>query len=458
MYQQWEEEVSSPWNDGPLKTPIECGKCGRAFQYVSAAREHKCTGKPTRASKPPKRSARKKPAGRPAQPAGSGNAREEIPQKSDGKQGMGPLGKLTRNTEGLALQECPKCGWETLWNDLQKGRSECLNDQCGAISEPPWDLTSEDDRGRHATLRGATGTSQDYRGGDNAADDIAEDATDIPGDVKREGSAAYDIVEDAPDIPGDVRRERNAAYDIVEDTTDIPGDVRRDAHAAYDITEEVADSRDDVGRRGDIPWYLKVLILLLALTLIAVGAWGLLGQGSSDGIPTGLPDAGIGEGSVEPRASQVSEAAMERQESLPSYSSYEIENLVYGLIGDERRAAGVSYLTIDRFLTNLAMDHSEDMSSNSFFNHDRSRDHRALMEGSTAGVTREENLAMAPTRTAVAGSLLAKQELAASVVGHWMANPGQRKNILDSSFSMTGLGVVVTGDYVYITHIFQARD
>ncbi len=61
-------------------------------------------------------------------------------------------------------------------------------------------------------------------------------------------------------------------------------------------------------------------------------------------------------------------------------------------------------------------------------------------------------------RRAISGPLLSKEELAAWVVGGWIASSEHRDIILGPSFSMTGLGVVTAGDYVYVTQIFQAGE
>jgi uncharacterized protein YkwD len=112
----------------------------------------------------------------------------------------------------------------------------------------------------------------------------------------------------------------------------------------------------------------------------------------------------------------------------------DLEKRMLDLVNQERRAAGLSQLTADPELTEVARRHSADMFARGYFAHDtpeglspfdRMRD--ANVKFTTAG----ENLALAPTIPVAHTGL--------------MNSPGHRANILRPEFGRVGIGVMDGG-------------
>jgi len=133
----------------------------------------------------------------------------------------------------------------------------------------------------------------------------------------------------------------------------------------------------------------------------------------------------------------------------------EVASQIYTLINEERVKQGVNPLSIDPALTSLAEEHSESMVSNHFFGHERASGERDFGWGMRPGSTRGENIAKTPQRRLIPGPYLSLEEVTEWTVQCWMESPGHRTNILFPSFTRTGIGVSLSGEYLYITQIFE---
>lgn len=138
-----------------------------------------------------------------------------------------------------------------------------------------------------------------------------------------------------------------------------------------------------------------------------------------------------------------------------SYTETEIEELVIVLVNEERRKFGLSTLSQDTLLTSLAREHSTSMVENRFFSHDRYPGQRGFDYNQPPGTIRGENLSKTPTRRLIPGPYLSLQEVCEWAVSGWMKSPGHRDNILESRFAKTGVGVSLSGGYLYITQMFE---
>jgi uncharacterized protein YkwD len=140
-----------------------------------------------------------------------------------------------------------------------------------------------------------------------------------------------------------------------------------------------------------------------------------------------------------------------------NYTQEEVEQLIIVLVNDEREQFQLTALTEDALLTSLAREHSASMVENDFFGHERYPGERALSYNMSPGTVRGENLAKMPTRQYIPGPYLSLQEVCEWAVSGWMDSPGHRDNILEPSFTETGVGVSFSDglDYVYITQIFE---
>ena len=142
-----------------------------------------------------------------------------------------------------------------------------------------------------------------------------------------------------------------------------------------------------------------------------------------------------------------------------NYTEEDVEQLIIVLVNDEREQSDLTSLTEDALLTSLAREHSTSMVENDFFGHERYDGERPLSYNMSPGTMRGENLAKIPTREYIPGPYLSLQEVCEWAVSGWMDSLGHRENILEPSFTTTGVGVSFSdeGDftYVYITQIFE---
>lgn len=138
-----------------------------------------------------------------------------------------------------------------------------------------------------------------------------------------------------------------------------------------------------------------------------------------------------------------------------SYTNEEIEELIYVLINNERQSFGLNPLRKDPLLVSLAKEHSISMVNHSFFSHDRAVDERDFGYGQPPGTIRGENISKTPQRELIPGPYLTLEEVCEWIVSGWMGSTGHRENILESSFTRTGVGVSRSGEYLYITQMFE---
>jgi uncharacterized protein YkwD len=128
-----------------------------------------------------------------------------------------------------------------------------------------------------------------------------------------------------------------------------------------------------------------------------------------------------------------------------------VENRVLLLINNERGKFGLSALAMDGSLRAIAGTHSEDMLTRNFFSHRNfaERISRAYAGPFTRG---GENI-----WTGSGYDSSNSQRLARMIVDSWLSSPGHRANILDPSFTHTGIGVAARGKEVRATQIFIQR-
>jgi len=142
-----------------------------------------------------------------------------------------------------------------------------------------------------------------------------------------------------------------------------------------------------------------------------------------------------------------------------NYTETEVEELIIVLVNDERQQFELGTLSEDTLLTSLAREHSISMVENNFFGHERYPGERPLSYNMSPGTMRGENLAKIPTRQVIPGPYLSLQEVCEWAVSGWMDSEGHRENILQPTFTETGVGVSFSEEgafiYLYITQIFE---
>lgn len=158
----------------------------------------------------------------------------------------------------------------------------------------------------------------------------------------------------------------------------------------------------------------------------------------------------------------------------PDIEISSLEKEVHSLINEERRNQGLSTLSWDGKLSEIARGHSQDMATNNYFSHNNLRGQdptdRAMTKGYncykdygsyyTEGIAEnifQNNLYDSVTYVNLVPfhSWNTQSEIAQSTVQGWMESPGHRQNILTATYDKEGIGIAISSDdKVYITENF----
>ena len=241
-------------------------------------------------------------------------------------------------------------------------------------------------------------------------------------------------------------------------------------------------------------WLYRLLVVLIVALIISVLLVGFTPTSVPAGVPSEIADpiekaGGISSGfvanltdelnssdsSTEPNQSTTSEAIQEdgtdmSTEDLSGESSGlnsdEIEQLVHAKVNEKRDLEGLSKLSFDKDLAEIARYHSKDMAQNDYFAHtspdgeemedryDRfGYDCRADMGGNQYA-TGGENI----FKQSFTGFTFTNEELANETVEGWMQSPGHRENLLQEYWNTEGIGVYIEEEgsetTVYVTQNF----
>jgi len=137
----------------------------------------------------------------------------------------------------------------------------------------------------------------------------------------------------------------------------------------------------------------------------------------------------------------------EEDNLLPRSQMRPLEDDLFTLVNKERASEGVSALTHDEDLREVAFEYSEDMYRRDFFSHIDPDNNDVVDRLDEAGIdftAAGENIAWNsgssdPVQTAHDGL---------------MASPGHRANILNTSYTRIGCGIASDGDKYYFTQVF----
>lgn len=162
-------------------------------------------------------------------------------------------------------------------------------------------------------------------------------------------------------------------------------------------------------------------------------------------------------------------------EDKPVYDAQQIEYLVHELTNQERQNHGLSVLTYDSEITQIARGHSLDMATRNYFAHETpdglSPSDRAdqlgyscqkmvgllIYSGIAENIFQGHLFDSYYTVSDVITSYdwISEEEIAEITVQGWMNSPGHRENILTEIFDREGIGVEITDDHkVYVTQNF----
>ncbi len=121
----------------------------------------------------------------------------------------------------------------------------------------------------------------------------------------------------------------------------------------------------------------------------------------------------------------------------------EAEQQLFALVNQERAKAGLAPLTLDERLTRAARKHSQLMIERDSLVHQLLGEDPLVMRLSAEGVRCDHD-----------GENIALNGDVDSAHAALMGSPGHRANILSDHFNSVGIGVVRTGDLVYVTEDF----
>lgn len=136
--------------------------------------------------------------------------------------------------------------------------------------------------------------------------------------------------------------------------------------------------------------------------------------------------------------------------STPSTSDFasQVEREVHRLTNDERVAHGFSSLQNDSRLAAVARAHSEDMLAKNYFSHTNQSGCSVSCRADNAGYAWR---ALGENIHTMWGYQMSPTDTAKKIVTDWMMSPGHRANILNATFTMTGIGLAVQGTTIYST-------
>lgn len=122
-----------------------------------------------------------------------------------------------------------------------------------------------------------------------------------------------------------------------------------------------------------------------------------------------------------------------------------LENEVITLVNQERTNAGLSTLTKNNELTNIARIKSNDFIENNYFSH----------TSPTYGTPFEMLKNYGISYSAAAENIASGQPTATEVMNSWMSSSGHRANILSDTYNQIGVGVARDSDgKLYWTQLF----
>lgn len=157
---------------------------------------------------------------------------------------------------------------------------------------------------------------------------------------------------------------------------------------------------------------------------------------------------------VEKPAAPVEETTVTEQATTPapaenntnvSSSNLTYEEKVVELVNVERQKAGLSTLTMDSAISNVARAKSKDMADNKYFAH------QSPTYGSAGDMLEQFGIKW----SAWGENIAYGQRTPEIVVNAWMNSPGHRANILSTNFSKIGIGYVTNSNGTpYWTQIF----
>ena len=132
----------------------------------------------------------------------------------------------------------------------------------------------------------------------------------------------------------------------------------------------------------------------------------------------------------------------------------DITTKVHQLINEERRDHGLSHLSWNGKVAQAALNHSTDMASRNYFEHDSPEGHDFSWRYSQVGFSCNNPRYLGAENIMFLEGYRGVNTIAAATVDGWMNSPGHRANILISDWRSEGVGVAFSGNKAYLTQNF----
>jgi len=166
--------------------------------------------------------------------------------------------------------------------------------------------------------------------------------------------------------------------------------------------------------------------------------------------------------------------AVLQRSGQPDIKISDLEQRVHVLVNKERAGRKLAELRFDDKLARIARTHSQDMARRNFFDHVNPDGQDPTARGEAAGYTCEkvsgDFVTVGLAENIFQGNLYRRvrtvgtqksydwnsaDEIAAESITGWMNSPGHRRNILETTYIKTGIGIAIArDDKVYITQVF----
>ena len=167
-------------------------------------------------------------------------------------------------------------------------------------------------------------------------------------------------------------------------------------------------------------------------------------------ILAGCQSAGNSEG--KDKFVRVNTASLPSQASASAQEDSPLARALLAEVNAFRKSKGIAPLSVDPRLQKAAAVHSEDMALRHFFGHynpdDQGPKERVLAIDENYKGSLGENIAYVQDPKAD------DEALAKKLFTKWRNSPAHRKNMQDSTFTITGMGVARSGNKVYATQVF----
>ncbi|MCH7560783.1 MAG: CAP domain-containing protein [Thaumarchaeota archaeon] len=137
----------------------------------------------------------------------------------------------------------------------------------------------------------------------------------------------------------------------------------------------------------------------------------------------------------------------------------DITQKVHKLINNERTSRGLSSLTWNSHIAQASLNHSTDMLTQEYFEHESPEGHDFSWRYSKVGFdcmipTSGREYSLGGENIMYLDGYYGVDTVATETVNGWMNSPGHRANILTPYFQSEGIGVAISYNEVYVTQNF----